>query len=209
MLSFAQATARILTVFGGMIRNEGNFLKRVFDLVVAAIGLVVLSPLLLAAVLVVRLTSQGPGIFSQIRVGRDGKPFRCHKLRTMYVDTPSVPTHDVKASQVTKAGRFLRRTKFDELPQLWNVLKGEMSFVGPRPCLPSQTELIEERLKRDVLALRPGITGISQIRGIDMSTPALLAESDADYLEKQSLAFDLRVLFRTFLGSGSGDRIRR
>jgi O-antigen biosynthesis protein WbqP len=126
----------------------------------------------------------------------------------MYVDTPSVPTHDVKASHVTRVGRFLRRTKLDELPQLWNVLKGEMSFVGPRPCLPSQAELIEERLKRGVLALRPGITGISQIRGIDMSTPALLAESDADYLEKQSLAFDLRILLHTALGGGSGDRIR-
>jgi len=185
-----------------------NFLKRMFDLVVAAIGLIVLSPLLLIIVLVVRFTSPGPGIFSQIRVGRHGEPFRCHKLRTMYAGTPSVPTHDVAASHVTKAGRFLRRTKLDELPQLWNVLKGEMSFVGPRPCLPSQAELIEERLKRGVLALRPGITGISQIRGIDMSTPALLAESDADYLEKQSLAFDLRILLHTALGGGSGDRIR-
>jgi O-antigen biosynthesis protein WbqP len=185
-------------------------LKRAFDLVVAAVGIVVLSPFILAAVAVARSTSPGPGIFSQVRIGQDGRPFRCHKLRTMYVDTPSVPTHDAAVSHITPVGRFLRRTKLDELPQLWNVLRGEMSFVGPRPCLPSQIELIEERRMRGVLALKPGITGLSQIRGIDMSTPVKLAESDADYLRRASFGLDLNILFRTvFSGDGRGDRVKR
>src|SRR5690606_33878575 len=134
-----------------------------------AIGLVVLSPLILAAMAAIRCTSPGPGIFSQERIGRNGRIFCCHKLRSMYADTASVPTHHVSADRITGVGRFLRRSKLDELPQLWNVLKGEISIVGPRPCLPSQEALVAERRRLGVLALRPGITGLAQVRGIDMS----------------------------------------
>lgn len=171
--------------------------KQIFDLVGAALLLLVTSPVFLLAVLAVRASSPGPAIFSQTRVGRDGALFRCHKLRTMYVGTPSLPSHETPVNAVTSVGEVLRKFKLDELPQFWNVLKGEMSLVGPRPCLPTQTEVIEYRRRMGVLGALPGITGLAQIRGIDMSSPALLAETDAAYLETASLWLDLRILFGT------------
>jgi len=127
----------------------------------------------------------------------------------MYVGTASVPTHEVSASRITPIGRFLRRTKLDELPQLWNVVKGEMSLVGPRPCLPDQTALVEARQRWGVAALRPGITGLAQLRGIDMADPARLAEIDAEYLASASLPADLEILIGTVLsGEARGDRAR-
>ena len=184
-------------------------MKRPLDIVVSALALFVLSPFILMALLAIRLTSPGPGVFSQARVGRDGVPFRCHKLRTMYVGTASVPTHEVPASRITPIGGFLRRTKLDELPQLWNVLKGEMSLVGPRPCLPEQTALVEARRRRGVTALRPGITGLAQLRGIDMTDPERLAEIDAGYLTVASLPTDLEILINTLIsGEARGDRAR-
>ncbi|MBN9220062.1 MAG: sugar transferase [Mesorhizobium sp.] len=171
--------------------------KKIFDLAGAAVLLVVTSPVLLLAVIAVRASSPGPAIFSQTRVGRGGALFRCHKLRTMYQGTPSLPTHQAPANAVTSAGKVLRKFKLDELPQFWNVLRGEMSLVGPRPCLPSQTELIECRRRLGVLEALPGITGLAQIRGIDMSNPRLLAETDATYLRTASLWLDLRILFGT------------
>ena len=180
--------------------KDGYILKRPLDVAGAAIGLVLLWPAILAAILAIRATSPGPGIFSQERVGKDGAPFLCRKLRTMFVDTESVPTHEVPASRVTPLGSFLRRTKFDELPQLWNVLKGEMSLVGPRPCLPSQTALVEARRRLGIAALRPGITGLAQVRGVDMADPEALAEINAEYLSSVSLSLDLRILLRTIFG---------
>ena len=171
--------------------------KQIVDLAGAALLLVVTSPVLVLAALAVRASSPGPVIFSQTRVGRDGLPFRCHKLRTMYVGTPSLPTHEAPANSVTSVGKVLRKFKLDELPQFWNVLKREMSLVGPRPCLPTQTELIECRRRLGVLAALPGITGLAQIRGIDMSNPELLAETDAAYLRTASFWLDLRILFGT------------
>ena len=171
--------------------------KRTFDLVVAAAMLVVSSPVLLVAMLAIRVSSPGPVLFSQARVGQGGVLFRCHKLRTMYRGTPSLPTHEAPSHAVTAVGKALRGTKIDELPQLWNVLKGEMSLVGPRPCLPTQTELIERRRELGVLSALPGITGLAQIRGIDMSDPRLCAETDAAYLQTASLGLDLRILLGT------------
>ncbi|WP_214473496.1 sugar transferase [Mesorhizobium sp. dw_380] len=177
-------------------------LKRAFDLVATTLLLVMTSPVLLLCVLAVRASSPGPAIFSQTRVGRDGALFRCHKLRTMYEGTPSLPSHEAPANAVTAVGKILRKFKLDELPQFWNVLKGEMSLVGPRPCLPTQTELIESRRRLGVLAALPGITGMAQIRGIDMSTPRLLAETDAAYLRTASFWLDLRILFGTLYRNG-------
>lgn len=171
--------------------------KQIFDIAGAALLLVATSPVLALTVLAVRASSPGPAIFSQVRVGRDGRLFRCHKLRTMYVGTPSLPSHEAPADSVTSVGKVLRKFKLDELPQFWNVLKGEMSLVGPRPCLPTQTELIECRRRLGVLAALPGITGLAQIRGIDMSNPELLAETDAAYLRTASFWLDLRILFGT------------
>lgn len=184
-------------------------IKRTFDLTGAAIGLLVAWPVMLVLVVLIRRESDGPGIFAQERVGRHGRRFRCYKLRTMRKDAPSVPTHQAAAAQITRLGRVLRSAKLDELPQLWNVFKGEMSFVGPRPCLPSQVELVEARRARGVLDIRPGITGLAQIEDIDMSDPVRLAVKDEEYVRRQSLGLDLAILFRTvFKGAGSGDRVR-
>lgn len=175
----------------------------------SALGLLVGGPAILVLAMLIRRESEGPGIFVQERVGRHGKPFRCYKLRTMRKNAPNVPTHHAPAGQITPLGRMLRSTKLDELPQLWNVLKGEMSFVGPRPSLPSQTELVEERRTRGVLDIRPGITGLAQIEDIDMSDPVRLALKDEEYLRRRSFGLDLAILFRTvFKGAGSGDRVR-
>ncbi|WP_192183704.1 sugar transferase [Mesorhizobium amorphae] len=171
--------------------------KRAFDLVIAALMLVLTSPVLLIAMLAVKMSSPGPALFSQVRVGQGGLPFRCHKLRTMHQGTPSLPTHEAPANSVTAVGKVLRGTKIDELPQLWNVLKGEMSLVGPRPCLPTQTELIGHRRELGVLQALPGITGLAQVRGIDMSDPKLCAETDAEYLKTASIGGDLGILLRT------------
>ena len=123
-------------------------------------------------------------------------------------DTAWVGTHLADAIAVTPSGRFLRRTKLDELPQVWNVLRGEMSLVGPRPCLLNQEELIAERVARGVFDARPGITGLAQIQGIDMSTPELLAKTDAEMLESLNVYTYFRYIFLTFLGKGTGDRVR-
>lgn len=150
----------------------------------------------------------GSPLFRQERVGRHQKPFTLVKYRTMRPDTASVATHLADASAVTTMGHFLRRSKLDELPQLWNVLRGEMSLVGPRPCLFSQTELIDERESRGVFNARPGITGLAQINGIDMSTPRLLAETDALMLKEMGLRAYFSFILKTVTGSGSGDRIK-
>ncbi len=182
--------------------------KRLFDFLVSLLGLIPAAPLIGILVLLVRRDSDGPGLFIQERVGKDGAVFRCYKLRTMRQGTANVPTHMASAAEVTPLGAFLRRTKLDELPQLFNILRGEMSFVGPRPCLPSQTELIEERRKRGVLGLLPGITGVAQVAGLDMSEPLRLAEKDAQYIGQQSLALDVSLIWRTVFGAGQGDRMK-
>lgn len=172
-------------------------MKRAIDLAIAAPLLVLTLPVILLAAMLVRLTSPGGALLSQIRVGKDTVPFECLKLRTMYAGTPSLPTHSVGAAAITPLGRVLRRFKLDELPQLWNVLAGEMSLVGPRPCLPGQHELIECRQRLGVYALRPGISGLAQIRGIDMSDPVACAEADAEYLRTRSILGDVSILWRT------------
>lgn len=171
--------------------------KRLFDFFAALFGLVVLAPVMAAVALAVRLMTPGPVIFAQTRVGREERPFTCYKFRTMQVGTAQRATHETDASAVTPLGATLRRYKLDELPQLWNVLRGDMSLVGPRPCLPVQSELIRERRERGVFALRPGITGLAQTEGIDMSNPARLAARDADYLRSHSLIMDLKLIVRT------------
>ena len=180
---------------------------RFFDVILAGFGLVVASPLLVGLLLAGWVDTRSP-LFTQARVGRHQKAFTLVKFRTMRPDTASVATHMADASAVTRLGHFLRRTKLDELPQLWNVLKGEMSLVGPRPCLLSQGELSAERAERDVFDARPGITGLAQIQGIDMSTPRLLAETDATMFKTLTLRRYFQYLLATVLGKGAGDRIR-
>src|SRR5690554_7037860 len=155
------------------------------------------------------LFDTGSPIFRQERVGRNRKPFILVKFRTMKKDTASVASHLASADSITHFGHFLRRTKLDELPQLWNVLKGEMSLVGPRPCLFNQEELIRERELRGVLRARPGITGLAQVNEIDMSTPVLLAETDQKMLQSLGVTDYFRYIFQTVSGKGSGDRVRK
>lgn len=181
-------------------------MKRLFDFAVALLALPVVVPLVLVLCVAVRLDSPGPAIFRQVRVGRGEVPFVCLKLRTMRTGTRDAPSHEIGASSVTDIGRLLRRLKLDELPQLWNILVGEMSFVGPRPCLPTQIALIEARRARGLFAVRPGITGVAQVAGVDMSEPDRLATLDATYLADMSLRRDLSLILATALGSGRGDR---
>lgn len=179
---------------------------RLFDFVFSLIGLIFGSPIFVALA-VVGLFDTGSPIFRQERVGRYKKPFTLVKFRTMKLNTDSVATHLASASSVTLYGRFLRRTKLDELPQLWNVVKGEMSLVGPRPGLLNQTELTRARDKLNVFKVRPGITGLSQVNEIDMSTPEKLAQSDAKMIGEMSIKNYFRYILLTVVGKGSGDRI--
>ena len=179
---------------------------RTLDFLFSLLGLVFGLPVLLA-LYVIGLFDTGSPVFRQERVGRHKKPFTLVKFRTMSVDTASVASHLASSSSITKFGHFLRRTKLDELPQLWNVLKGEMSLVGPRPCLFNQKELIQEREQRGVLAARPGVTGLAQVNDIDMSTPKLLAETDAKMLTNLTVAAYFKYIFMTVSGKGSGDRV--
>ena len=180
---------------------------RFFDLVFSLIGLFLGFPVLLLLT-IIGLFDTGSPIFRQERVGRHKKPFVLVKFRTMKKNTASVASHLASSEAITPFGKFLRRTKLDELPQLWNVLKGEMSLVGPRPCLFNQEELIAEREQRGVLQARPGITGLAQVNEIDMSTPQLLAETDARMLAGLNLVSYFRYIFQTVTGKGAGDRVK-
>ncbi len=180
---------------------------RLLDVLFSSVGLILTSPALLIVYLS-GLFDTGSPLFWQERVGRNKKPFILVKFRTMHKSTASVATHLASQSSVTRLGGFLRRTKLDELPQLWNVLKGEMSLVGPRPNLYSQVELIQEREARGVYNVRPGITGLAQIKEIDMSTPKLLAEKDAEMIRTFGIGLYFKYILFTISGKGSGDRLR-
>ena len=180
---------------------------RILDVLFAAVGMLVLSPLFLL-VLILGWFDTRSSLFRQERVGRNRQPFTLVKFRTMRLDMVSIASHLADASAITPLGRFLRRTKLDELPQLWNVLCGDMSLVGPRPCLFNQHDLIAERAARDVFDVRPGITGLAQIQGIDMSTPELLAKTDAEMLRQMNAFKYFRYISLTILGKGAGDRVR-
>jgi len=180
---------------------------RLLDIVLSVLGLLATLPLMLV-IFVLGLFDTGAPLFLQVRVGRHQCPFTLVKFRTMSMETQSVATHLANPASVTRMGGFLRRTKLDELPQLWNVLKGEMSLVGPRPCLFNQVELIAAREVRGVFDVRPGITGLAQVRGIDMSTPELLAEVDAEMMSRLNLPTYFVYILQTLTGAGAGDRIR-
>ena len=174
--------------------------KRVFDLLLAAVLLLLLSPLLLVLAAVVRLTSTGPAVYWSERVGRGNRIFRMPKFRSMRVDAPQVATHLLPdpASLLTPVGGLLRRSSMDELPQLWSILKGDLSFVGPRPALFNQDDLIALRIAYGVDKLVPGLTGLAQISGRDeLSIPAKV-ELDREYVRRRSVRFDLYILLRTF-----------
>jgi lipopolysaccharide/colanic/teichoic acid biosynthesis glycosyltransferase len=177
------------------------------DFVFSLLGLVCGAPVFLV-IYFAGLFDTGSPLFRQERVGRNEFPFVLIKFRTMSVNTKSVASHLASASSITRLGSFLRRTKLDELPQLWNVLKGDMSLVGPRPGLFNQTELTQARRAKRVFEVRPGITGLAQISDIDMSTPILLADTDAKMIRTMSLTNYFFYILKTITGSGSGDKIQ-
>ena len=183
-------------------------MTRIFDILFSFIGLVLLSPVLIVIVIIGYFDTGSP-IFKQERVGRGKKPFLLMKFRSMHVNTKSVATHLANSSAVTKYGAFLRKSKLDELPQLFNVLLGDMSLVGPRPNLFNQEELIHERNSLGVYNVRPGITGLAQINKIDMSTPQLLAETDAKLIQSLNTLGYFKYIFLTVFGKGFGDRIKK
>lgn len=181
---------------------------RIFDILFSFIGLFILSPVFFFLIIFGYFDTGSP-MFRQERVGKSKKPFHLIKFRSMHVNSPSVATHLASASYITSFGDFLRKSKLDELPQLWNVFVGDMSLVGPRPNLYNQEELISARDFRGVYSVRPGITGLAQINKIDMSTPQLLAETDAKMLHELNTLGYFKYIFLTIFGKGFGDRIRK
>ena len=179
---------------------------RTLDIVLSVLGIIFTMPFMLV-VAVLGYFINGSPLFFQTRVGHQQKLFTLVKFRTMKLHTESVGTHLVDANSITKFGTFLRKSKLDELPQLFNVLAGQMSLVGPRPCLPNQAELIAEREKRDVFNVHPGITGLAQVSNVDMSTPRKLSRYDQFMIKRLRPKLYLTIIFATALGKGHGDRV--
>ncbi len=179
-----------------------RFLKRVLDVLLSLVLLLVLSPLLLFIMLVLTVTTRGKPLFRQQRAGRQGRPFYIYKFRTMHIDAPPhMPTPDFDDANryITKFGHFLRNTSFDELPQLWNILKGDMSFIGPRPVILAEAELLRERQKRGADTVLPGLTGIAQLHGRDLVDREHKARYDAYYASHLTFWMDLRLTFLTVI----------
>lgn len=176
-----------------------RFIKRAFDIVSSSLGLIVLSPVIACTALAVKLTSPGPIIFKQQRVGKDKKLFDIYKFRTMRIDTPDLPSHMINACDwLTPVGPTLRKLSLDELPQLWNIFKGDMSVIGPRPALWSQFDLVAERDACGANDIRPGLTGWAQINGRDELTIEAKCVLDGEYVRRRSVVFDFKCFFGTF-----------
>lgn len=176
-------------------------MKRLFDLLLALMALAILLVPILVVALVVKVTSRGPALYWSDRVGRHNRIFHMPKFRSMRVDTPAVATHLLQdpASYLTPVGGFLRKSSLDELPQLLSILNGDMSFVGPRPALFNQQDLIELRTAEGVDKLRPGLTGWAQVNGRDELPIPVKVKFDVEYMQHQSFVFDLHILVLTFL----------
>ncbi|MDY0210633.1 MAG: sugar transferase [Acholeplasma sp.] len=184
--------------------------KRFYDTVLSFIGLIVLSPLLLVLVILIKLDSKGPILFKQKRIGRNKKHFYILKFRTMRIDTPKdTPTHMLENPQqwITKVGRFLRKTSLDEIPQIINILKGDMSIIGPRPALWNQYDLVDERDKYDVHKLYPGLTGYAQINGRDELPIPDKAKLDGYYVKHICLWLDIKIFFGTIVSIFKSDGV--
>lgn len=184
--------------------------KRFYDFLGALIGLIILSPLYFLLMVLIKLDSKGPVLFKQKRIGRYKKHFNILKFRTMKIDTPKdTPTHMLENPDqwITRMGKFLRKTSLDELPQIINILKGDMSIIGPRPALWNQYDLIEERDKYDVHDLYPGITGYAQIKGRDTLPIPAKAKLDSEYVKRISLWLDIKIFIGTFISVFKSDGV--
>lgn len=185
-------------------------LKRIVDFLLSLLGIIVLSPILLILVIAIKIDSKGPVIFTQKRVGKNKKLFNIYKFRTMKIDTPKeMPTHLLENPDffITKVGKFLRKTSLDELPQLFNILKGDMAVIGPRPALWNQDDLIEERDKYGANDIRPGLTGWAQINGRDELEIDYKAQLDGYYVERESFSMDVKCFFGTITSVFKSDGV--
>ena len=180
---------------------------RFFDIFFSFLGILILSPFYII-LSVIGYFDTGSPFFLQKRMGKNKSFFTLFKFRSMHLSTESLPTHLLQTSSVTRWGAFIRRSKLDELPQLVNIFLGQMSFVGPRPNLPNQDDLIHQRSVRGVYQVRPGITGLAQIQKVDMSTPALLAEIDAQMIAQMGVLLYFKCILLTLTGNGFGDRLK-
>lgn len=177
-----------------------KYLKRLFDFILSLIGLILLSPIFLVLIILIKLDSKGPIIFKQRRIGKDKREFNIYKFRSMRIDAPKdAPTHLLNNPDlyITSVGKFIRKTSLDELPQLINIIKGDMAIVGPRPALYNQYDLISERDKYSANSIRPGLTGLAQISGRDELSIDIKAKYDGEYLEKYNFLLDLKIIFNT------------
>ena len=176
-------------------------MKRLFDFTVSLLLILMLLPVFFIISIVIAIDAGNPVIYKQYRVGKDNKLFYIYKFRTMKNNTRLAATKDLTEadSVITKSGRILRKTSLDELPQLFNVLKGDMSFVGPRPLIPEEKEIRSLRKEYGIYAVRPGITGWAQVNGRDMLSDEEKALFDKEYIDKQSIAFDIKIMFKTVL----------
>ena len=182
-------------------------MKRLMDLVLSLLGLIIISPVMLVLAIIIKCTSKGPVLFKQRRIGRFKKEFLIYKFRTMRVNAPKdVPTHMMTdaALFITPVGKFMRKTSLDELPQLFNIIRGQMSIVGPRPALYNQHDLISLRERYGINRLRPGLTGWAQINGRDELPIPVKVKYDYYYLKNRSFWLDLKIIFRTFFKAISG-----
>lgn len=184
-------------------------LKRILDIFFVIFSVPFLAVLVVPIAIIIKLDSPGPIFLSQIRLGRDKKHFTIYKFRTMVATMDDRASHEASTDMITNVGRFLRKSKLDEIPQLWNVFIGTMSLVGPRPCLPSQHELVALRDAKGVFGVRPGITGLAQLYRVDMSAPDELADFDTYYVKTRTFLGDLVIILKTLLGRGRGDGIGR
>ena len=180
---------------------------RILDLALATVAIIFLLPIITLIYILIYFENRSPFLY-QKRIGKGNSIFILIKFRTMTIGTKSCATHLVDPSKITKLGNILRKTKLDEIPQLFNVIKGDMSLVGPRPCLPSQKELIHLRNQYNLYDFLPGITGLAQIKRIDMSDPILLSETDYRMMSNLSIYKYFYYLIMTFFGKGFGDRVK-
>lgn len=184
--------------------------KRTMDIVSSLVGLILLSPLFLLVAILIKLDSKGPIIFKQIRIGKNSKPFYIYKFRSMKIDAPNLSTEEfINASDfTTKVGKFIRKTSIDELPQLVNILKGDMSIVGPRPVIEREVRLLEIRKECNVDSILPGITGLAQINGRDNIDDYEKVRYDFEYLSKRNLVLDIKIIINTVLKVAKSEGIK-
>ena len=187
-----------------------KYIKRIIDFILSLVAIVILSPLLLLIAILIKLDSEGPVLFKQKRIGMHKTHFYMLKFRTMRIDSPKdVPTHLLENPDqwITRIGKFLRKTSLDELPQLFNIIKGEMSIIGPRPALWNQDDLIAERDKYGANDVRPGLTGWAQVNGRDELPIEVKARYDGEYVQKMSFMFDLKCLLKTVVSVIKGEGV--